>query len=121
MPLGGGSRSVLGSTLLFHGAFVMTVPFRDVAALPEQPMRPELWREVTTRLNLSPRQARLVELLLLGLQDKDIIDELGIKLPTLRTHLDRLCRRVGARGRVQLVVRIMAIAIMTVEERHQKR
>lgn len=99
----------------------MPIPTRDPLPDTVLPMRPELWAEVTAILKLSPKQVQLVELLLLGMQDKEIVKALGIKMPTLRTHLDRICRRVGARGRTQLVVRVLSAAIGALEQRHPNR
>lgn len=108
MPLGGGSVSVRGSTLLFHRGTAMT---NDDDELPPFPIKPELWARVLARLHLSPQQASVAELVVRGLSDSRICFELGIRKPTVRTHLDRLFKRAKVADRVELIIRVFAIAL----------
>lgn len=41
-----------------------------------------------------------------GQGNKQIARELGLAIPTVKTYLDRTCRRVGVADRMQLVVRV---------------
>ena len=62
-------------------------------------------------LALSPQQRRIVELLLLGYQDKQIAKELTISVPTVRTYLKRIFDRVGVADRVGLLLHLFAMAV----------
>jgi DNA-binding NarL/FixJ family response regulator len=75
------------------------------------PLEPEVWRRVVGTLGLSPQQARLVELLLCGLRDKDIAARMGVGVPTIRTYFERIFRRVGVTDRVQLIIRVFQVAM----------
>ena len=55
-------------------------------------------------LSLPPRQAEVVEQLLLGHSDKQIARDLGMSVPTVRTHLCRLFSRLGVQDRCELIV-----------------
>jgi len=65
---------------------------------------------VVETLQLAPQQARIVELILRGLRDKQIAAELGLGVPTVRTYLKRVFVRVGVQDRVELVLRVFAVA-----------
>ena len=49
------------------------------------------------------RQTEILRLVSSGLADKEIAAELGISVKTVRTHLDRLFRGIGASGRAHAV------------------
>lgn len=49
-----------------------------------------------------------------GHGNKQIARELDLAIPTVKTYLDRTCRRVGVADRMQLVVRVF-------EEAHEVR
>jgi len=66
------------------------------------------WIQLTQSLELSPRQADIVERLLHGESDKQIALELKISVPTVRTHLRRLFRKFGVDDRVELILYIVA-------------
>lgn len=84
------------------------LPVRD-DRLPV-PLRNGVWPQVVMKLRLAPQQARIVELVMHGDGPKQIAHKLDLGLPTVRTYLDRTCKRVGAEGRVQLVVRVLEAA-----------
>lgn len=52
---------------------------------------------------LSRRQAAVLDLAAAGLTDKQIAARLGVSFGTVRTHLERMYRRQGIRGRTALV------------------
>ncbi len=66
------------------------------------------WAELKRDLSLPPRQADVVEHLLLGHSDKQIARDLGMSVPTVRTHLCRLFARLGVADRCELIVYIYA-------------
>ncbi|MCG8448116.1 MAG: helix-turn-helix transcriptional regulator [Pirellulales bacterium] len=89
--------------------------------LPPLPMERAVWQKVTDRLVLSPQQTRIVELILRGLQDKEIASILNLKVPTVRDYLRRIFDRTGTTSRLALVLHIFALAQETsaVKRPHQ--
>lgn len=73
-------------------------------------MGPAVWREIVRELKLSPQQARIVESLLRGMRDKQIAATLGLSVPTVRTYLGRIFMKVGVQDRVELILRVFAMA-----------
>ena len=78
--------------------------------LPPLPLPDPHWQAIVNALRLSPRQARIVELTLLGAGDKRIATTLGITESTLKTHRQRIAARTGTRGRMELSLRVLAIS-----------
>lgn len=70
------------------------------------PFSDEEWVEVFQSLHMSPQQSRIIVLLVGGLGDKQIAQQLGIAIPTLRTHIGRIFTRLGVADRAELVLRI---------------
>jgi DNA-binding CsgD family transcriptional regulator/transcriptional regulator with XRE-family HTH domain len=66
------------------------------------------WIRLVSELSLSPRQAQVIRQLLLGRSDKQIAWELGISVPTVRTHLGRLFSRFGVADRGELVLSLIS-------------
>jgi DNA-binding CsgD family transcriptional regulator len=60
------------------------------------------------KLGLSEPLAEIASLAAMGLSDKEIADRVGRPLPTVRTYVSRILRRVGVRRRTELV--LLAIA-----------
>jgi DNA-binding CsgD family transcriptional regulator len=56
----------------------------------------------------SPRQAEIIRLIATGASDKEIASTLGISVPTVRTHLQRLYRDLGLRNRAAAVALLVA-------------
>lgn len=83
-------------------------PIRSPASMP---LDPATWEDVVTALELSPQQARIVELILCGAGDKQVSRQLGLSVDTVRTYLKRIGARLGVSGRVELVVRVFATAL----------
>ncbi|MCX7622504.1 MAG: helix-turn-helix transcriptional regulator, partial [Thermomicrobium sp.] len=52
-------------------------------------------------VRLSARERRILELLARGASNKEIAQELGIREGTVRTHLERLYRKLGVRSRTE--------------------
>lgn len=69
------------------------------------------WQLVDTELGLTAREREIVELVLADLKESAMGAELGISPHTVHTHLERVYRKVGVRGRVQLVVRVLGACL----------
>jgi DNA-binding NarL/FixJ family response regulator len=93
----------------------MTRPSKPAPAIASQvvpalPLHPAHWQAVCEAMELSPRQATLVELLLCGLCDKQIAAQMGISEPTVRTYLDRIWARTRTHGRMELAMRVLVVS-----------
>lgn len=55
--------------------------------------------------NLSPRETEVLNLLSSGYIYKEISDQLGIGLETVRTHVKNICQKMHVRNRVEAVAR----------------
>ena len=92
------ARCAVGTT----GAMVVQTPRgttmtvtaidRDTAAVP------------TWRTTLSPRETEVLHLIATGLNNTEIAAELFISVPTVKTHVAQVLRKVRVRDRVALVV-----------------
>ena len=71
------------------------------------PFAPEAWEALSAHLKLSPRQAEIGRCLFLGMSDKQIAAEVGIQIPTVRTHLERMFHKTGAEDRLEFVLAAM--------------
>jgi DNA-binding NarL/FixJ family response regulator len=81
--------------------------------LPPLPLPPEKWNQLVATLKLSPQQTRIVELILRNCGDKQIAAELNLKVPTVRTHLDRIFKRLKIEDRGALVLMLFAASHQT--------
>jgi len=64
------------------------------------------WDGLVDKLNLSHQQAKIIECLFKGLRDKQIAADMGISIPTVRTHFARMFIKYGVQDRVELIVHI---------------
>jgi len=89
---------------------------------PPFPIDAAAWARVVEAFGLSPQQARIGEFMLQDKRDKEITEELGLRLSTVRAYLGRVFDRTGARDRVGLVLRVFAAAQQFGSEhgRHQE-
>jgi len=69
---------------------------------------PDEWQSIFRGLSLSPRQTQVIRMLFDGYCDKQIAEELGISVPTVRSHLQRLYARFRVQDRTALVIYIVA-------------
>ena len=53
---------------------------------------------------LTPREMDILRLLGRGLGNKEIADELGVSVTTVRTHLNKVYEKVGPMSRVELAL-----------------
>jgi len=60
----------------------------------------------SSRYRLSPREAQVVELVLLGYRNRDIASTLGTSPATIKKHLTHVFDKVGVDTRTQLIARI---------------
>jgi DNA-binding NarL/FixJ family response regulator len=92
----------------------MTRPTQIVAdyldTFPPLPLDDDHWRAIVEAMQLSPQQAKIVELVLRGLCDKQIAAAMGISEPTIRTYLQRISARTQTRGRMALAMRVLAVS-----------
>ncbi len=58
-------------------------------------------------MTFSPRETAILQLLAVGLSDKQVAVKLGISRHTVRTHIDRLLRKHAVHSRTALVVRYL--------------
>ena len=73
------------------------------AGVRRGPFVPQGWDLLASHLQLSPRQAQIGYCLFQGMSDKRIAGEVGIKISTVRTHLERLFRKVNTQDRFEFV------------------
>lgn len=85
------------------------------------PLDAPTWVAVVAALELSPQQARIVELLLCGRRDKQIAQAMSLSVPTVRTYLGRIFLRLGVQDRVELILRVFATAHALQTRCHQNR
>ena len=64
------------------------------------------WGGISQLLCLSDREVDIAQCLMLGDSDRKAADDLGPAPRTVRTHLERLRKKLGVHTRVELVVRI---------------
>lgn len=80
-----------------------------------QPLRPlvrltrDEWLRVSRRLDLTRQQSAIVAQLLRGQGDKQIAGAMKISVPTLRTHLARMFRKLEISGRLELILCVFAV------------
>jgi DNA-binding NarL/FixJ family response regulator len=77
---------------------------------PPLPLDRNHWQAIFRAMQLSPRQAEVVEMLLRGMCDKQIAAAMGISEPTIRTYLDRIWARTRSHGRMELAMRVLAVS-----------
>jgi DNA-binding NarL/FixJ family response regulator len=83
---------------------------RTTNVLAKLPLPEAQWAAIARQLRLAPQQRRIVELILRGCQDKQIVAELGLALPTIRTYLNRVFVRLHVADRMELVLMLFAMS-----------
>ncbi|MCM8745860.1 helix-turn-helix transcriptional regulator [Thermomicrobium sp. CFH 73360] len=72
------------------------------AATTDVPLLPvDLRQRLVVQYRLSRREADVLELALQGLTNKEIALQLGVRIGTVRTHLERAYRKLGVASRVE--------------------
>ncbi len=64
------------------------------------------WAGISKELCLSGEEVDILQCLLLGDNDRQAADFLGVAFCTVRTHLERLHRKLGVHTRMELTVRL---------------
>jgi DNA-binding CsgD family transcriptional regulator len=110
---------VLGCSLLRHG---QEVPFSvtesqqavalkslgDFALSRTFPQRQASLEVIAERFPLlTPRETMLVQLVAAGLSNKQLGKELNISLPTVKTHLLSIYRKLGVASRTELAMKVL--------------
>jgi two-component system, NarL family, invasion response regulator UvrY len=76
--------------------------------MPPKLFSPDEWKRIVRKLDLSPREAEIAALVLQGMKDEAIATRLGIKKPTVRTHLQKMFQSLEVDSRLGLALRIFA-------------
>ena len=76
-------------------------------AMLERPSTDAKWDVHIQTLNLSPRQTKVVGLILRGKRDKEIAADLNLSKHTIRTYLKRLFDRFDVSDRTGLVIHVL--------------
>jgi DNA-binding NarL/FixJ family response regulator len=96
----------------------LTPATETASSVPSKLLSEREWQIVVAALELSPRHAAIVGLILQGKRDKQIATDLGMSIWTVRTHLGRLFQRLGVADRMELALHVLAIPrIPTANER----
>lgn len=75
------------------------------------PFTADDWNAVIVALDIPAQEAKVVELVLRGLRDKQVAAALGVKTTTVRTYLQRTYIRLGVNDRMEVIVRVFATAL----------
>lgn len=60
------------------------------------------------RETLSPRETEVLRLLAAGYIHKEVADEMGITLPTVRTYVKRICFKLHVRSKVEAIIKYLS-------------
>lgn len=99
-----------GMRLMRHSCTANKSSDLNSEPLPPLPISEVLLKKVVDAMQLSPQHARVVELVLRGLCDKQISEIMGIHKSTLRTYFDRIAARTGAMGRIAIFQKVLAVS-----------
>ncbi|MCX5635106.1 MAG: helix-turn-helix transcriptional regulator [Planctomycetota bacterium] len=64
------------------------------------------WSGLVEDMSFSLREGQIVQCLFIGQSDKQIADKLQIGIPTVRTHLERLFRKLNVNDHQELILNI---------------
>lgn len=79
---------------------------------PTTAMKMRAWK---AQLGLSPRELQVLALVVAGNSNKEIASQLQISEGTVKIHLNRLMRKLGARGRVEAIHKALKHGIIDLE------
>ncbi len=80
----------------------------DCSDLPPLPIPVDLWNRLAAELEFSPKQKKVVELILRNRCDKQIEAKLNMPHSTLRTHIKRIFHRAHIADRQELILLLLA-------------
>jgi DNA-binding CsgD family transcriptional regulator len=93
-------------------------------AIAQQIVDREVWHMLVSRLKVSPREAHILDAILaFDEEERAIGTRLGISPHTVRTHTERLYRKLRVNSRCQLVARVFSeyVALAGAEARTESR
>ena len=76
----------------------------------------QAWAAIARRLRLSPRELQIAQLIFQDSKELAIADALGMSPHTVRTHMERLYRKLSVKSRVKLVLRITQTFLALTQE-----
>lgn len=82
----------------------------------------KLWRQIFNnskaikpesgmRFGLTPQEVKVAKLVGDGLMNKEVADKLGVALSTVCTQVSRIYKKVGAKNRAQMVLKLGSITL----------
>ena len=71
------------------------------------PFSPREWERISQRLRFSPREAEVVECLLLRMDDPEIAARFDLAVRTVRFHLERIYSKTEVHSRDQVLARVV--------------
>lgn len=81
-----------------------TIDLMRVSKHGEAVLSEDEWSIVFTALRLSPREGQLVRAVCCELKDVAIADQMNISVHTVRTHFERLFRKLSVHSRVGILI-----------------
>lgn len=69
------------------------------------------------RLSFTPRERRIISLMLKGKKNKEIAEELGLKEKTVRNYVSNILQKIGAKDRTQAVIMILKEGLKLEEDK----
>jgi DNA-binding NarL/FixJ family response regulator len=67
----------------------------------------EQWREVSRAHGLTPQELRLLRLLARGFANCEIAFQLGLRRPTVRSHLRSIYRKLNCTDRIEVLLQLV--------------
>ena len=95
--------------MTINGTNIPSQSLRWPANPADQLMSSRQWTQVADILQLTPREQQVAELLFNGRTRSEIGLELGMKLRTVRHHMELLHSKLQVTSRVGVVLRVISI------------
>lgn len=98
------------------GESALPAPLLAHALRSDRRQRDEAARLETVRSSLTPRELEILKLLVRGRDNRTISAELTIGYSTVRTHVQNIIEKLGARSRLEAVAKALDLGIV---DRHE--